>query len=1047
MSFQIAVIDSGGFAGGSARMHFLRMLLLGFIVVLPQGASAQQQDIFRLFDGVIRSGIAAATQADWERLPTSEVACVDGVLRQRGSSVNEMIRQGVSPSDPRLARLRGGCRNQANAGPSFDCRRARSADEITICGDPELARLDRLVGEGYRDLLSTIGEGRARSLAAPLLATRRACGTDAGCIKSAQLSTIRALQDQGAAIANPEPAPAQSVAVDSPMPETPYVVEGLRLGGHVAMGTPAYLAYRCTPSEQFTGLTWCQRQRQEMAPRGAYSSTTTVLHSADGTALYVNRYLQPAFFAGSEAMDDVRRLAAKYGEPRYVAAPGLPNTPRTLMATWGGVVLQPLDRARLADLVAGREVRAGILIDHIGNFQRSASMELPVYRVTGGPGYVWAASWDQAGVGSLRFLTIDPSRLGPNLPDSRHDVASSAAPTQNTQAAESSLAAGPSANSVAPPSAKPTEPPVAAVAAPSATLEASRPTQASDSAAGTKTPAPPTPPTPVNSASAPSVSASAPSTQPPPAASQGPAATTRVAEANPPAPATPTVADRPPRVVGPPIAIQPAAEAATTGNTMQWALVAAIVVLLGAIGFLLVERRKRAGLVSSPPIPAIAKASMVAEDAAAKAGATEIADVKIGIPEEPKLEPVLMQEPPPVPALADTPSSSSEGNPAATSPAAMPGSTLKSEHSVPSSSIAEHRHFGIGLLAAVVVVAALMTPAIGIGGLLPLALAVYLLPTIIAFKVRHHYAGWLAAINVVFGATVLGWLGIFVWALTGPRRSALDAMGQPSTLGLSKTATSDPALQMSDYDLRSGWKMPVVQAEIFSFSDEGASVESGDALKVFFKNPVIGIWKTVPGPFNSVRYNALTQLRCVALIGSETKLRVGRTIGRTALTGIGAAILTGRSNALGAAFLDYRFGGDEKHEVVAALIVFSDYSSVVIQSESEEFEKFCALLPAHVLSEEQAGKTAEEIDRIKRMADDGPRVLEEMQAQIAKTKESIATFAAQAESGTTFAERDEGRTGLAEAEARLIDELAVLNAVSRLIKLAASRGLPDRRIA
>jgi hypothetical protein len=31
--------------------------------------------------------------------------------------------------------------------------------------------------------------------------------------------------------------------------------------------------------------------------------------------------------------------------------------------------------------------------------------------------------------------------------------------------------------------------------------------------------------------------------------------------------------------------------------------------------------------------------------------------------------------------------------------------------------------------------------------------------------------------------------------------------------------------------------------------------------------------------------------------------------------------------------------------MVAALIVFSDYSSVVIQSESEEFEKFCALLP------------------------------------------------------------------------------------------------------
>lgn len=284
-------------------------------------------------------------------------------------------------------------------------------------------------------------------------------------------------------------------------------------------------------------------------------------------------------------------------------------------------------------------------------------------------------------------------------------------------------------------------------------------------------------------------------------------------------------------------------------------------------------------------------------------------------------------------------------------------------------------------------------------------------------------------------------------ALTGPRRSALDTMGQPSSLGLSKKGSNDPALQMSDNELRSGWKMPVVQAEIFSFGDEGPAVEAGDALKVFFKNPVVGIWRNGPGSSNCVRYNAFTQIRCVAKVGAETKLRVGRTLGRTALTGIGAAILTGRSNALGAAFLDYRLAGDEKDEMVAALIVFSDYSSVVIQSESEEFEKFCALLPPHVLSEEEAARTAEQIDRIKRMAEDGPRVLDEMQEQIAKTKESIATFAEQAKSGTSFAERDEGRTGLGQSETRLIDELAVLNSVGRLIRLAGGRELPDRQIA
>ena len=87
-------------------------------------------------------------------------------------------------------------------------------------------------------------------------------------------------------------------------------------------------------------------------------------------------------------------------------------------------------------------------------------------------------------------------------------------------------------------------------------------------------------------------------------------------------------------------------------------------------------------------------------------------------------------------------------------------------------------------------------------------------------------------------------------------------------------------------------------------------------------------------------------------------------------------------------------------------------------------------------------QTAEEIDRIRRMAADGPRVIEEMKTQIAETERSIVVFAEQAKSGETFAERDEGRIGLSQAEERLINERSVLNAVDRLIRLAANRELP-----
>ena len=111
----------------------------------------------------------------------------------------------------------------------------------------------------------------------------------------------------------------------------------------------------------------------------------------------------------------------------------------------------------------------------------------------------------------------------------------------------------------------------------------------------------------------------------------------------------------------------------------------------------------------------------------------------------------------------------------------------------------------------------------------------------------------------------------------------------------------------------------------------------------------------------------------------------GRTLGRTAFTGIGAAILTGREAALGAAFLDYRFGGDEADEVVAALIVLSDYSSLVVQSESQEFERegLRAAAIAPPLRRACGPDSRRNRQEFKRMAADGPRVLEEMRAQIA----------------------------------------------------------------
>jgi hypothetical protein len=52
--------------------------------------------------------------------------------------------------------------------------------------------------------------------------------------------------------------------------------------------------------------------------------------------------------------------------------------------------------------------------------------------------------------------------------------------------------------------------------------------------------------------------------------------------------------------------------------------------------------------------------------------------------------------------------------------------------------------------------------------------ALYILPSFIAFKRRHHNRAAILGLNILLGWTVLGWVAAFVWALTAvqPAKSA-----------------------------------------------------------------------------------------------------------------------------------------------------------------------------------------------------------------------------------------------------------------------------------
>jgi hypothetical protein len=194
-----------------------------------------------------------------------------------------------------------------------------------------------------------------------------------------------------------------------------YAVEGIALGSRVTFDSSMSREYKCGPSEQFDGLTWCQKTHRGSERRGPFEATYSILHSKDGTVVYANRYQQPAFFDAIETEREIQGYSRKFGgSPRITRMPHRSRTSGAIMATWGKVELELLDRDSIKLLGEGKSPKKGLLVDFLGNFARSAQEGLPIYRMIGGAGFVRVASFDQNGRGIVRVAVVDASTFRPD---------------------------------------------------------------------------------------------------------------------------------------------------------------------------------------------------------------------------------------------------------------------------------------------------------------------------------------------------------------------------------------------------------------------------------------------------------------------------------------------------------------------------------------------------------------------------------------------------------------------------------------------------------
>ncbi|WP_114944818.1 hypothetical protein [Microvirga calopogonii] len=187
------------------------------------------------------------------------------------------------------------------------------------------------------------------------------------------------------------------VAFGQAVAQSQYRVNGVPLGGNV-VGAPFYTRLTCEPSSQYPSYQWCSGRIDE--PKQGVTISASVLHSADGTAAYLSRFVSPAPFGPADLEKEVQRLSTVYGQQGRITRQG-----NAALVTWGPVRLTPLAPQNMQELAAGRPSgQKGFMIDFVGNFRKSAEQGLPVFKLSG-EGVAMSVNFDRNG--NLRMATAN----------------------------------------------------------------------------------------------------------------------------------------------------------------------------------------------------------------------------------------------------------------------------------------------------------------------------------------------------------------------------------------------------------------------------------------------------------------------------------------------------------------------------------------------------------------------------------------------------------------------------------------------------------------
>src|SRR5262249_6356173 len=161
-----------------------------------------------------------------------------------------------------------------------------------------------------------------------------------------------------------------------------YTVDGWKLGANIKSGSlQVYSCKRAPPFEQLAS--WTRSQPTDLG-----SLAGALMHDENGAIVFLKVRVAPVKITEDQIKKEIAQLSGEFGgsKPMVSWVDGTPEDGRSVIALWGQIKLEMVGHDYDDAVASGKYPAMDVLVDPLGDPQRSGQSNVAVDGVIGGTG-------------------------------------------------------------------------------------------------------------------------------------------------------------------------------------------------------------------------------------------------------------------------------------------------------------------------------------------------------------------------------------------------------------------------------------------------------------------------------------------------------------------------------------------------------------------------------------------------------------------------------------------------------------------------------------